>query len=57
MRYHTCIEFLDLRAHVWGIRECSPFSGNVLIVHWIIPVIEQDLHALSKKEGTTVRIV
>ncbi|KAI1793303.1 hypothetical protein LXA43DRAFT_885882 [Ganoderma leucocontextum] len=31
------VEFLDLRAHVWGI--------------------QQDLHALSKKEGTTVRIV
>ncbi|KAI0821999.1 hypothetical protein BC628DRAFT_1391915 [Trametes gibbosa] len=31
------VEFLDLRAHVWGIQE--------------------DVHALSKKNSTTVRIV
>ncbi|EJF63175.1 hypothetical protein DICSQDRAFT_82590 [Dichomitus squalens LYAD-421 SS1] len=31
------VEFLDLRAHVWGI--------------------QQDLHSLSKKEATTVRVV
>ncbi|KAK7681602.1 hypothetical protein QCA50_015335 [Cerrena zonata] len=31
------VEFLDLRAHVWGI--------------------QQDLHSLSKKEGTSVRLV
>ncbi|KAI0713999.1 hypothetical protein C8T65DRAFT_645170 [Cerioporus squamosus] len=31
------VEFLDLRAHVWGI--------------------QQDLHSLSKKESSTVRIV
>ncbi|KAI0755129.1 hypothetical protein C8Q80DRAFT_412278 [Daedaleopsis nitida] len=31
------VEFLDLRAHVWGI--------------------QQDLHALQKKEATTVRVV
>jgi hypothetical protein len=48
------LEFLDLRSHVWGIRKL--YFGNTIcdyVVHW---TIEQDLHSLSKKEATSVRI-
>jgi hypothetical protein len=50
------LEFLDLRSHVWGIRECFTLSIYALssLIRYLI---EQDLHSLSKKEGTSVRVV
>lgn len=51
-------EFLDLRSHVWGIRECPTWShdGSTNFAHLLF-FLEQDLHSLSKKESTSVRIV
>lgn len=43
--------------HTYGASVSVIFSVQRLIVYWLAPMIEQDLHALSKKELTTVRIV
>jgi hypothetical protein len=45
-------EFLDLRSHVWGIRE-SLIDTFFMVTK---SELEQDLQALSKKESTSVRI-
>jgi hypothetical protein len=48
-----CLEFLDLRAHVWGIRECCQLPEFVSAAD---VKAEQDVHALSKKDNS-VRVV
>lgn len=45
-------EFLDLKSHVWGIRK--PLC--LLVTSSTYRTKEQDLHSLSKKEGTSVRV-
>lgn len=47
-------EFLDLRAHVWGIREFIRY--HILRTCFDAVYVEQDLHSLSKKDSTSVRI-
>jgi hypothetical protein len=47
------VEFLDLRTYVWGIRKCS----NLSFILWSdIFYSEQDVHALTTKNSTSVRI-
>ena len=47
-------EFLDLRSHVWGIRKfLIHFSANIILRR----TTEQDVHALSKKNSSSVHIV
>lgn len=47
-------EFLDLRSHVWGIRKCLVYlSANITLRR----TAEQDVHALSKKNSSSVHIV
>lgn len=50
-------EFLDLRAHVWGIREYLGFDGQRGIKAQLSNYLEQDLHSLSKKDSSSVRLV
>lgn len=46
-------EFLDLRAHVWGIRAYIPFRDGHPTYSFFL---DQDLHKLSKQDSTEVRI-
>jgi hypothetical protein len=47
-------EFLDLRSHVWGIRELSIPDLRSTDANGCNT--EQDVHSVLKKESTTVRI-
>lgn len=48
------MEFLDLRSHVWGMRELM-FSSLVSLTLYLTACdAEQDLHKVMKHESTTV---
>ena len=48
------IELLDVKAHLWGVRTCFLDSPGLLCL--LTCLTEKDMQALTKKEGSSVRV-